>query len=77
MSREMKTLDELFAEEEEKRLAKEKAEIAAEDAAYKALPQEEKDRLDAEREAYWQRIEDAAAESDEDEDEAEEEEDEQ
>ena len=60
MTRELKTLDELMAEDDAKREAKTKAEIAAEDAAYHALPQAEKDRLQAEREAYWALI--AAAE---------------
>lgn len=75
MTRELKTMDELFAEEEAKRLASEKAEIAKEDAAYHALPQAEKDRLQAERDAYWARIA-AAEEAATDEDEGEDEEDE-
>ena len=60
MTRKMQTLDEMFAEEEATRLAKEKAASAAEDAAYHALPQAEKDRLQAERDAFWERV--AAAE---------------
>jgi uncharacterized protein (DUF2267 family) len=74
MTREqLKTLEELFAEEEAKRLAAERAQIAEEDAAYHALPQAEKDRLQAKRDAYWARIEAAeeaaANEPDEDEEE--------
>lgn len=70
----LKTLEELFAEEEAKRLASEKAQIAEEDATYHALPQAEKDRLQAKRDAYWARIE-AAEEAATDEDEDEEEDD--
>lgn len=70
------TLAEMFAEEEATRLAKERAASAAEDAAYHALPQAEKDRLQAERDAFWQRVADAEEaagdEPDEDEEETEE-----
>lgn len=55
----MPTLHELMAEEEAKLEAKAKAEIAAERAAWEALPQAEKDRINAERDAYWARLEDA------------------
>jgi len=72
MNRKMQTLDELMAEDDAKREAQTKAEIAAEDAAYHALPQAEKDRIQAERDAYWARLaaaEEAAPDNDEDEDE--------
>jgi hypothetical protein len=59
MTRKMQTLDEMFAEEEATRLAKEKAASAAEDAAYHALPQAEKDRIIAEREARWAELDEA------------------
>ena len=59
MTRKMQTLDEMFAEEEATRLAKEKAASAAEDAAYHALPQVEKDRIIAEREARWAELDEA------------------
>jgi len=76
MTRELKTMDELFAEDEAKRLADGKKQIAAEDAAYHALPQAEKDRLQAERDAHWARIadaEEAAGDDDETDDDEEEE----
>ena len=41
----------LFNEEEERLLKEGRAEIAAEDAAWQALPQAERDRILAEREA--------------------------
>lgn len=46
-----KTIDELFADEEAAALEKGRAEIAAEDAAWAALPEAEKIRILAEREA--------------------------
>ena len=73
---EMMTLDELFSQEEEKRLMKERAEIAKEMADWNALPQEEKDHIMNERELMWEALEKACEEDeDEDEDEDEEEED--
>ena len=46
-----KTIDELFADEEAAALEKGRAEIAAEDAAWAALPQERKLAIIAAREA--------------------------
>ena len=46
-----KTIDELFADEEAAALAKGRAEIAAEDAAWAALPPEQKLAIIAAREA--------------------------
>jgi hypothetical protein len=43
----------LFKEEEERRVEAERKIIAAEDAAWQALPQAERDRINAEREAKW------------------------
>jgi hypothetical protein len=67
----MQTLHELIAEEEAKLEAKANAEIAAERAAWEALPQAEKDRINAERDAMWARLEDAADHGPEDEDDGE------
>ncbi len=75
MSQKTYTLDELFAQDEEERLAKTRAEMAAEKAAWDALPQEEKDRINAEREAYWDQFE-TPADVDDDEDEEEDDDDE-
>jgi hypothetical protein len=47
----MTNIWDLFNEEEERLLAEGRAEIAAEDAAWQALPQAERDRINAEREA--------------------------
>ena len=47
----MTNIWDLFNEEEERLLAEGRAEIAAEDAAWQALPQAERDRIIAEREA--------------------------
>ena len=47
------TLDQEIEAYEAELLAKAKAEIAAEDAAWAALPQAEKDRINAEREARF------------------------
>lgn len=49
----MKTLGELFAEDEERRLEITRREMAEEKAAWEALPQEEKDRLSREAEEKW------------------------
>lgn len=54
----MSTLADFFAEEEKRLEEKAKAEIAAERAAWEALPQAEKDRINAECDAYWARLED-------------------
>lgn len=76
MTQKFQTMDELFSEYEAERLAKGKAEQAAEDAAWLALPQAEKDRILAERQAKMDALEAAWAESpDEDEDDEDEEED--
>jgi hypothetical protein len=53
----------VFAEYDAEQLEKARAEIAAEDAVWTALPQAERDRITAEREAKW------AVSEDEDEDE--------
>lgn len=75
MTQKFQTMDELFSEYEAERLAKAKAEQAAEDAAWLALPQAEKDRILAERQAKMDAREAAWAESpDEDEDDEDEEE---
>lgn len=50
MTNDRRDFFDVFAEEEERLLAKGKAEIAAEDAARAALPPEERARLDAEAE---------------------------
>lgn len=76
MAPKITTLDELFSQEEAEREAKGRAEIAAERAAWDALPQAEKDRWRAEREAKWEAME-AAAEDDDGTDDEDEEEDEQ
>jgi hypothetical protein len=65
----MKTLHELMAEEEAKLEAKAKVEIAAEDAAWAALPQAEKDRINAERDAYWAKFDETYTDDHEPEDE--------
>jgi hypothetical protein len=49
---------ELFREEEERRVAAERKLIAVEDAAWNALPQAERDRIIAEREAKWEALSD-------------------
>lgn len=78
MTGKMMSLDELFARDEEERLAKTRAEMAAEKAAWDALPQEEKDRITAEREAKWEAFDAAceASEAEEDDEDEEENEDE-
>lgn len=53
------SLHELMAEDEAKALEQTRREIAAEDAAWKALPQSERDRISAEREAKFADIPDA------------------
>lgn len=49
-----KSLDELFREEEETALSRTRAEIAREDAAWRALPKAERDRQIAERERRFE-----------------------
>jgi hypothetical protein len=49
----MTNIWDLFKEEEERRVEAERKLIAAEDAAWQALPQAERDRINAEREAKW------------------------
>jgi hypothetical protein len=49
----MTNIWDLFNEEEERLLEEGRAEIAAKDAAWQALPQAERDRINAEREAKW------------------------
>jgi len=75
----MTNIWDLFNEEEERLLKEGRAEIAAEDAAWQALPQAERDRINAEREAKWDAffsgVSDDEALEDEDEDEDEDEED--
>lgn len=60
-----KTLNELFIEDEAKRLAKAREEMAAE---WKALPQSEKDRIIAEYEAKWEIALEASIEEEDEED---------
>ena len=57
----------MFREEEERRLEQERAAIAAEMAAWRALPQAEQDRISAEREAKVAAMFDDAGPDDEDE----------
>jgi isocitrate dehydrogenase kinase/phosphatase len=69
------TTNDVFAEYEAEQLANTKAKIAAEDAAWAALPQAEKDRINAAKEAAAEELQaridaaEAAAGDDEDEDE--------
>lgn len=67
------TLGDLMAEYEAERLAEARKEMEKEQAAWDALPQSEKDRIFAEREAKWEALEAAAEEPDDDEDEEDEE----
>ena len=67
----MQDLNDIFAAEEERLLAEGRAAIAAEDAAWNALPQAERDRILAEREAKWDalfRARDVEADEEDDED---------
>ena len=63
-----KTLDELMAEEEAAALEKGRAEIAAEDAAWAALPPEQKLAIIAAREARYTDIPDDEEEGSDDDD---------
>ena len=56
----------LFKEEEERRVEAERKIIAAEDAAWRALPQAERDRISAERQARLEALFSAADPEDED-----------
>ena len=69
----MTNIWDLFNEEEERRVAAERKLIAAEDAAWQALPQAERDRITAEREAKWDALFSAAPDDEEPEDEDEDE----
>ena len=73
----MTNIWDLFKEEEERRVAAERKIIAAEDAAWQALPQAERDRIIDERHAKWDAlfsgVSDDEQPDDEDEDEDEEE----
>jgi hypothetical protein len=60
---------ELFREEEERRVQEERKLIVAEDAVWAALPQAERDRIIAEREAKWEALSDEPETDDEDEEE--------
>lgn len=68
------TLDEMFAPIEAERLAAAKAEIAAEKAAWDALPQSEKDRINAERDKRWEDFDAACQASDDEEEDSDDEE---
>jgi hypothetical protein len=63
----MTNIWDLFQEEEERLLEKGRAEIAAEDLLWRALPQAERDRINAEREALFD-ISDEELDEDEDDD---------
>ena len=63
-----KTIDELFADEEAAALEKGRAEIAAEDAAWAALPPEQKLAIIAAREARYTDIPDDEEEGPDDDD---------
>jgi hypothetical protein len=62
MSDKRVTLGDLFLEEETRLLEKGREEIAQEKAAWDALPQSEKDRINAEREAKYANMPDSAPE---------------
>jgi hypothetical protein len=71
----MTNIWDLYKEEEERRVEAERKIIAAEDAAWRALPQAERDRISAERQARLEALFGAedSDEDDEDEDEDDEE----
>jgi hypothetical protein len=71
----MTNIWDLYKEEEERRVEAERKIIAAEDAAWRALPQAERDRISAERQARLEALF-GAEDSDEDEDDDDEDEDE-
>ena len=78
MSTKITTLDELFRQDEEERVAKAREEQMAEEKAWWALPHSERVRITAERDAKWDAIWDTiqAEKEDADQDEDEEQEDE-
>jgi hypothetical protein len=67
VSQKFQDFADIFAEEEEARLAEARKVISAEDAAYAALSQEEKDQINKARDAYWEYL-DGLTEVDRDED---------
>lgn len=73
-SNKIQNLDDLFAEDDAKALETARKEIAQENAAWEALPQNEKDRVNAERQQKLEKFfetneaEDDLLEDDEDED---------
>jgi len=73
MSKGTEFMGDIFAEEEAKRLAEGRAEIAAEKAAWEALSQAERDRISKERADRYEEMFELAQEGEEDEDEQDEE----
>jgi predicted Fe-S protein YdhL (DUF1289 family) len=71
MTNKIQPLGDLFAEEENKALEKARAEIAQETADWHALPEEEKQRINREREERFANVPDEPEEPEEDEDEEE------
>lgn len=71
----MANLMDLFAEEEEIRLAQSRAEIAAERAAFEAKSPEERAAITAAREAFWESLHDIAFVANEEDDDDDEEDD--
>uniref|UniRef100_A0AB39CEG7 Uncharacterized protein n=1 Tax=Pseudomonas phage HRDY3 TaxID=3236930 RepID=A0AB39CEG7_9VIRU len=67
----MSTLDDIFREEEERLLEKGRAEIARETADWEALPEEEKQRINREREERFANVPDSDKEEPDEEDEEE------
>jgi hypothetical protein len=61
-----KTLADLIREDEEKAIAKTRAEIAAENAAWRALTDEQRAAINEQRDAYWRDLEDRVDSDDED-----------
>jgi len=72
----MENLNDIFREEEDRLLAEARAEIAAENAAWWALTQAERDAITAAREARYAALAEASEEDDEEEEDEEDEEDE-
>lgn len=70
------SMADLMAEHEAELEAKGKAELAKERAAWEALPQVERDRILAERQAKWDALETTTEQADEDEEDEDEDEDE-
>jgi len=67
MSKGTEFMGDIFAEEEAKRLAEGRAEIAAEKAAWEALSQAERDRISKDRADRYEEMFELAQEDDEDE----------